>query len=162
MSEVPTFKQFLDEAGVHPVDVRWTKKGVNLYGEFEVKGQIFDIQVTTLDSDVVVYQFKFYRDGDTKMFNDMIYALSVVPTIKKALDYAMEELNPDIVVFASSDKSIARRSMYKVHAEVVARKYGYLNIVRSETLKDFGYGDDVIFGVYRNEDIMKKAMDAFN
>ena len=91
------------------------------------------------------------------MFNDMEYALLVVPTIKSALTYAMETLNPDMLVFAASDESSARKSMYKNEANVISKKFKYLNIAGSSTLKEMGYTPDIIFGVYRNEDIMKKA-----
>jgi alkyl hydroperoxide reductase subunit AhpF len=47
----------------------------------------------------------------------------VVPTIKVALNYAMDTLKPDIMVFASSDNSEASRSMYKVGAEATSIKH---------------------------------------
>ncbi|MHB8098174.1 MAG: hypothetical protein ACYDD5_01115 [Sulfuricurvum sp.] len=80
-------------------------------------------------------------------------------TIKQALLESMEKLNPDMLLFASSDKSKARISLYKLEAASLATKFNYHDITKSSQLKEYGYGSDVIFGIYRNEDVLKQALE---
>lgn len=155
-----TFKDFLIEISQEPVQVVWRKEGKELFGEFFVKEQVFTIAVTLLDNDLVdIYQFKFYRgDKETSMINDGKYVYGVIPTIKYALDYAVKELSPPILVFASSDKSTSRKAMYKLEAGSMATKYKYHDITRSETLKELGFDSDIVFGIYKTEEILQLAL----
>lgn len=161
------FRDFLLEVAKEAVLINWTKKGKELFGKFNVKDQAFSIEITILDKEnttdkdyVEVFQFKFYRNNETKMFNDNKYvlgALGVVPTIKVALDYAVKILNPDVLVFAASDNSKARKSLYKLEAAKLASKYKYHDITRNEQLHNLGYAE-FVFGLYKSEDIMKKLL----
>lgn len=146
------------EAGTTPVEITWQTRNNDLFGVFVVKEQKFEIEVTKLDNTVLVYQFKFYRDSKTNMFNDMIYALTVVPTIKSAVHYAIMKLNPDVLLFASSDNSNVRKSMYKMYSEELAKKFKYNSITTSKTLADAGFSNDVIFGVYKTEDMLNQLL----
>ena len=152
--------QFRDllEAAKNPTEIFWYKRKNELFGTFNVKEQKFEIEVTKLDNIVDVYQFKFYRDSKTNMFNDMRYALTAVPTIKHAAEYVMTTLKPDVLLFASSDDSNARKSMYKVYSEELAKKFKYNSITTSKTLIDSGFSTDVIFGVYKTEDILNRLL----
>ena len=123
------WKDFLNEAGKSPAEIKWNKKGKNYYGEFFVNEQKFEIEVTIMDNEKAnVYQFKFYRDKYTKMFNDNKYSFGVVATIKDALEYIVKYLNPDVLVFAASDDSTTRKALYKLEAAKIASKYNYLDI----------------------------------
>lgn len=153
-------KGLLLEISSEPVAIEWVKKGSELFGKFYIKDQLFDIEVTLLDSPVdKVYQFKFYRNNETKMFNDMKYVIGVIPTIKIALDYAVKNLSPNILVFASSDKSKTRIAMYKLEAARIATEFNYHDVTKSQQLLDMGFSTDIIFGIYKSEEILKKSLE---
>lgn len=153
------FSDFINEAGKSPAEVKWIKKNKNYHGEFFIGEQKFEIAVTLLDNDSVdIYQFKFYRDESTKMYNDVKYAFGVVATIKVALDYIVRLLKPDILVFAASDNSTTRKALYKLEAANLATKYNYFDITRSKDIEEVGLASDVVFGIYKNKEILKKAL----
>lgn len=152
MGQFREFLELLNEAGKEAVEIIWTKKGKNLHGEFVVKDQKFEIEVTLLENKSAdVYQFKFYRNKKTKMHDDFKYNFGVVPTIREVLDYCVNLLKPDVLVFASADESSARKSMYKLEAAKIAKKYHYNDLTRSADLVEMGYSSDVIFGIYINQ-----------
>ena len=147
------FKDFINEAGKDPAEIKWIKKNKNYHGEFFINGQKFEIDVTLMDNEKAdAYQFKFYRDKSTKIFNDVKYAFGVVATIKDALDYIVKTIKPDILVFAASDDSSARKALYKLEAAQVATKYRYNSIASSRGLEEAGFASDVIFGIYVNDE----------
>lgn len=154
------YRKKLNEAGKDAQKISWNKMNDELQGSFEINEVAFDIEVSKLELDKIsAYQFKFYREGKTKMFNDIKYSYKVIPTIKSALDYAMKTLDPDILLFAASDDSVTKKALYKTEASYIATKYNYLDVTRNSDLEKLGFGDDILFGVYRTEDIMKKALE---
>jgi hypothetical protein len=156
------FKDFINEAGKTAAEIKWIKKNKNYYGEFYVNAQKFEINVTLMDNEKAdVYQFKFYRDKSTKMFNDNKYAFGVVATIKEALDYIVKTLKPDILVFAASDDSTTRKALYKLEAARIATKYDYFDITRSKDIEEAGFASDVIFGIYKNDKILQDVLSEF-
>ena len=156
------FRDYMNEAGKSPVEVKWTKKNKNYHGEFFIGEQKFEIAVTLMDNDSAdIYQFKFYRDESTKMYNDIKYAFGVVATIKVALDYIVRLLKPDILVFAASDNSTTRKALYRLEAANLATKYNYFDITRSKDIEEAGFASDVIFGIYKNKEILKNALSEF-
>ena len=155
-------RDYLNEAGKSPAEIKWNKKGKNYYGEFYIGEQKFDIEVTLMDNESAdVYQFKFYRDKYTKMFNDNKYSFGVVATIKEALDYIVKKINPDVLVFAASDDSTTRKALYKLEAAKIASKYNYLDITRSKDIEEMGYGGDVIFGIYKSDKILQSVLSEY-
>ena len=155
-------RDYLNEAGKTAAEIKWNKKNKDYYGEFHISGQKFDIEVTLMDNELAdVYQFKFYRDKYTKMFNDNKYAFGVVATIKEALDYIVKKIKPDILVFAASDDSTARKALYKLEAAKIASKYDYLDITRSKDIEEMGYGGDVIFGIYKSDKILQSVLSEY-
>ena len=155
-------RDYLNEAGKTAAEIKWNKKNKDYYGEFHISGQKFDIEVTLMDNESAdVYQFKFYRNNDVKMFNDNKYAFGVVATIKEALDYIVKKIKPDILVFAASDNSSARKELYKLEAAKIAVKYNYESIASSKGLKDAGFGGDVIFGIYKNDEILQSVLSEY-
>lgn len=167
--KIPSFKEWnnanttLNEVGNQPLPIKWKQTTDNgfhtLTGIFLVDEQPFDISISPLDGDKsVVYQFKFYRNGHTHMFNDVKYSFKVLSTLKYALEYAMKKLNPDILVFASVDDSAARKSIYRTMAGYIATKFRYLDITRNEDLQRMGLLGDSIFGVYRNKEVLQNAI----
>lgn len=156
------FKDFINEADKTAAEIKWIKKNKNYYGEFYVNEQKFEINVTLMDNEKAdVYQFKFYRDKSTKMFNDNKYAFGVVATIKEALDYIVKTLKPDILVFAASDDSTTRKALYKLEAARIASKYDYFDITRSKDIEEAGFASDVIFGIYKNDKILQDVLSEF-
>ena len=156
------FSDYINEAGKSPVEVKWTKKNKNYNGEFFIGEQKFEIEVTLMDNETAeVYQFKFYRNSDVKMYNDVKYAFGVVATIKEALDYIVKTIKPDMLVFAASDNSAARKALYKLGAAKVADKYKYNSIASSKGIEEAGFASDVIFGIYKNEEILKNVLSEF-
>ena len=156
------FSDYMNEAGKSPVEVKWVKKNKNYHGEFFINEQKFEIDVTLMDNEKAdVYQFKFYRDKSTKIFNDIKYAFGVVATIKEALDYIVKIIKPDILVFAASDDSNARKALYKLEAAKIATKYNYLDITRSKDIEEAGFASDVIFGIYKNDKILQDVLSEF-
>lgn len=156
------FRDYLNEAGKTASEIKWTKHKKNYYGEFYISDQKFDIEVTLMDNETAdVYQFKFYRNNDVKMFNDNKYAFGVVATIKEALDYIVQKVQPDILVFAASDNSSARKELYKLEAAKVAKKYNYNSIASSKGLKEAGFASDVIFGIYKNDKILQDVLSEY-
>ena len=155
-------RDYLNEAGKSPVEIKWNKKGKNYYGEFYIGEQKFDIEVTLMDNESAdVYQFKFYRDNDVKMFNDNKYSFGVVATIKEALDYIVNKIKPDVLVFAASDNSATRKELYKLEAARVASKYKYNSIANSKGLKDAGFDNDIIFGIYKSDKILQDILSEY-
>jgi hypothetical protein len=156
------WKDFLNEVGKSPAEIKWNKKGKNYYGEFFVNEQKFEIEVTIMDNEKAnVYQFKFYRDNDVKMFNDTKYAFGVVATVKEALDYIVNKLKPDLLVFAASDNSSTRKALYKLEAAKTAAKYHYNSIASSKGLEDAGFSSDIIFGIYKNDEILQAVLSEY-
>ena len=156
------FKDFINEAGKTAAEIKWIKKNKNYYDEFYVNAQKFEINVTLMDNEKAdVYQFKFYRDKSTKMFNNNKYAFGVVATIKEALDYIVKTLKPDILVFAASDDSTTRKALYKLEAARIATKYDYFDITRSKDIEEAGFASDVIFGIYKNDKILQDVLSEF-
>ena len=154
-------RDYLNEAGKSPAEIKWNKKGKNYYGEFYTGEQKFDIEVTLMDNESAdVYQFKFYRDNDVKMFNDNQYAFGVA-TIKEALDYIVNKIKPDVLVFAASDNSATRKALYKLEAAKVADKYKYNSIASSKGLKDAGFDNDVIYGIYKSDKILQDILSEY-
>lgn len=145
----------VNEVANNPADVSWTKKGIELFGNFKVQEQEFNIEVTILEENI--FQFKFYRDSQTKLFNDNKFALVVIPTIKNALDYAMDTLNPDVLLFATSDDSKSRKSLYRLNSARIARKYNYYDVSMNSELAKLGY-TEFVFGVYRNKEVLNKII----
>ena len=155
-------RDYLNEAGKSPAEIKWNKKGKNYYGEFYTGEQKFDIEVTLMNNDLAdVYQFKFYRNNDVKMFNDNKYAFGVVATIKEALDYIVNKIKPDVLGFAASDNSATRKALYKLEAAKVADKYKYNSIASSKGLKDAGFDNDVIFGIYKSDKILQDILSEY-
>lgn len=155
-------RDYLNEAGKTASEIKWNKKSKNYYGEFYIGEQKFDIEVTLTDNEAAdVYQFKFYRDKYTKMFNDNKYSFGVVATIKEALDYIVKNLKPDVLVFAASDDSTIRKALYKLEAAKIASKYNYLDITRSKDIEEMGYGGDVIFGIYKSDKILQSVLSEY-
>ncbi len=155
-------RDYLNEAGKTASEIKWNKKNKNYYGQFYIGEQKFEIEVTIMDNETAdVYQFKFYRNSDVKMFNDNKYAFGVVATIKEALDYIVSTIKPDILVFAASDNSSARKELYKLEAAKVAVKYKYNSIASSKGLKDAGFDNDVIFGIYKNDKILQDVLSEY-
>lgn len=156
------FREFLrlNEVAKNPVEIKWKFINDELFGTFNVKSndetQDFEIEATRFEENGV-YQFKFYRDKQTKMFNDDKYMFVVVPTIKQALDYAMRKLNPEILVFAASDESKSRKSMYRLEAAKLASKYNYFDITRDKDLEELGF-TGFVFGVYKSKDKLMKII----
>ena len=156
------FSDYINEAGKGPVEVKWIKKNKNYNGEFFIGEQKFEIEVTLMDNETAeVYQFKFYRNSDVKMYNDVKYAFGAVATIKEALDYIVKTIKPDMLVFAASDNSAARKALYKLEAARVAEKYKYNSIASSKGIEEAGFASDVIFGIYKNEEILKNVLSEF-
>lgn len=156
------FRDFINEAGKTAAEIKWVKKNKNYYGVFYINEQKFEINVTLMDNEKAdVYQFKFYRDKSTKMFNDTKYAFGVVATIKEALDYIVKTLKPDILVFAASDDSTARKALYKLEAARIASKYDYFDITRSKDIKEAGFASDIIFGICKNDKILQDVLSEF-
>ena len=155
-------RDYLNEAGKSPAEIKWNKKGKNYYGEFYTGEQKFDIEVTLMDNESAdVYQFKFYRDNDVKMFNNNKYAFGVVATIKEALDYIVNKIKPDVLVLAASDNSATRKALYKLEAAKVADKYKYNSIASSKGLKDAGFDNDVIYGIYKSDKILQDILSEY-
>ena len=155
-------RDYLNEAGKSPAEIKWNKKGKNYYGEFYIGEQKFDIEVTLMDNEAAdVYQFKFYRDKYTKMFNDNKYSFGVVATIKEALDYIVNKIKPDVLVFAASDNSATRKALYKLEAAKVADKYKYNSIASSKGLKDAGFDNDVIYRIYKSDKILQDILSEY-
>lgn len=153
----------INEVGNQPLPIEWKQTTDNgfhtLTGIFFVDEQPFDISVSPLDGNTsTVYQFKFYRNGHTHMFNDIKYSFKVLSTLKHALEHAIKELNPDILVFASVDDSAARKSIYKTMAGYISTKFRYLDITRNDDLQQMGLLGDNIFGIYRNEEVLQNAI----
>ena len=67
----------------------------------------------------------------------------------------------DILVFASSDDSTARKALYKLEAAKIATKYNYLDITRSKDIEEMGYGGDVIFGIYKTDKILQSVLSEY-
>jgi hypothetical protein len=156
------FRDFINEAGKTAAEIKWVKKNKNYYGVFYINEQKFDVEVTLMGNEKAdVYQFKFYRDNDVKMFNDNKYAFGVVATIKEALDYIVRIIKPDMLVFAASDNSSTRKALYKLEAARVAEKYKYNSIASSKGLEEAGFASDVIFGIYKNDEILQDVLSEF-
>ena len=155
-------RDYLNEAGKTASEIKWEKNSKNYYGEFYIGEQKFDIEVTLMDNETAeVYQFKFYRNNDVKMFNDNKYAFGVVATIKEALDYIVNKIKPDVLVFAASDNSTARKELYKLEAAKIAVKYKYNSIASSKGLKDAGFDNDIIYGIYKSDKILQDILSEY-
>lgn len=161
--KIKSFLEFLNEVGDQPYDIIWDRNNINLNGKFYIDNIEFNIAMTPLHddtgNDIKIYQFKFYRGKEIKMFCDVKYNFKVFSTIKRGLYYAMKEIMPDILVFAASDENKARKALYKTAAGGLAGYFNYHDITRDSDLiimkQVFG---DVVFGVYKNKEIMALAL----
>ena len=156
------FRDFMNEAGKNSAEVKWVKKNKNYHGEFFINEQKFEIDVTLMENEKAdVYQFKFYRDNDVKMFNNNKYAFGVVATIKEALDHIVNKIKPEVLVFAASDNSATRKALYKLEAAKVADKYKYNSIASSKGLRDAGFDSDIIYGIYITDKVLQDVLSEY-
>lgn len=150
-------KRYINEIGNQPLEITWNKQNDIINGEFYIEDQPFNIEFTPLDGNTtIIYQFKFYRDGETSLFNDVKYSFKVLSTLKQALSDVMDWLHPDILVFAAVDDSSARKSLYKTMGGYLATKYNYHDITRNQDLIKMGLLGNNIFGIYKNKEILQK------
>ena len=141
------------EAAKNPVNISWDKKGNRWHGFFDVHHQEFEIIINKYYSckNSYIYQFKFFRDDESKIFNDNKYHFIVYATIKHALHEYVKETKPDILLFAAADESKARISMYRLEASNLASKYHYHDLTK------ISEDNDIVFGIYK-EDKDKKCI----
>ena len=175
--EIKSFEQFLNEfenstkhkgnkineVGDRPYPVTWENQGDNLYGKFYLDDIEFNIRMTPLwddtGNDIKIYQFKFSRGKDgMEAFGDFKYNFKVFSTIQMGLYYCMDIINPDILVFSTSDHNRARKEIYKTAATYLLTRYHYYNAKNNSNPQISNMFSDELFCVYRNEEVINQAL----
>jgi len=112
---IQKFKEFFDkieEAAKNPLPITWTKSETEWTGEFSLQENIYEIKIARPNPDFNFYYFKFSANGQYKMISDPTSVFRVVPTIDRAANEFLTEVQPDAMFFFALDKSEARRMMY--------------------------------------------------
>jgi len=150
------FLDYLTEAGKTPVEINWIKRHNEWSGSFIIKEQRFEIEITIVETcnKINIFQFKFFRDKQTKLFNDMKYPFQVYPTIKTALEEFVKTEEPDAIVFAAVEDSKARKEAYKLEGGYLAHKYNYFDVSQIPDLKGFP-----LFGIYKKQEFKQCVFD---
>ena len=132
------FKEFnkIVEAGKKPVSIKWKKTTSKWSGIFNIDSTTFNISITKNNEycdNIEVYEFKFTRSGSTKMVNDFKYPFRVVPTIKKALETFITEVNPEVIGFVGNKDDLGRVKMYEKNAKYYSDKFDYKLLLDKST-----------------------------
>lgn len=123
-----SLQEFLDDAGNTPLEIKWTKTSNEWNGFFIIEEVKFKIQIkknSEYCDRIEVFEFKFTRDGSTKLINDFKYPFQVVPTIKEALSSFLKEHKPAVIGFVGNKDDKGRVKLYEKNAKFYADKYDY-------------------------------------
>jgi hypothetical protein len=141
----------LYEAGNNPSNIEWIKNNSSWEGTFRIGIQNFSIIIGKNNNycdNVDVWEFKFTREGSTKMFNDGEYSFIVVPTIKKAIREFLNEMTIDVLAFIGNKQDKGRVRIYTSEAKKLSEEYNFR--------VDIGYdeSDYATFVLYESDELL--------
>ena len=132
---IKNFKAFLDdcfESFESIVDVEFKQKDKEKWdGNFNVNEKSYGIIIEKLEIDNKIYTIKFYEiEGDKINFNkaeenNIKISLSVLGTINSVILEFINEINPDVVFFYTSDKNKGRKNLYLRFSKKIQEEYNY-------------------------------------
>lgn len=126
MSKFKDFDDFLNEISEglnNPVPIVWEKTKDEWNGTFDIDEIPYKILVKNYSDNGKFFSFKFERNGNYNLANDVKRAFSVIPTIENAVNKFLEEMKPDMLVFTASDKSDMRKKMYSRYCDEASKKF---------------------------------------
>lgn len=114
MDYLDKYMNFLIDAYKTPLNIDW-EIGPPLVGRFKVMDLEYKIY-----SDLVINGFMNfkYKKGD-QLLNKEGYKISVIPTIKSGIDFILNNINPNGVIFVAMDESKGRKNIYDRYCSTV-------------------------------------------
>jgi len=154
--EIKDFDEFFDgliESFNSPLPIKWVDKKNALIGLFTINGQVY--QINCLEKGNNIWTFKFYLFDPIKntmspeltKFNKG--SMSILSTIKIAMEYLIKTKNPNALIFGALDKSEARKKLYYLYSNELGKEYGFTFFTKVEKEKQ-------IFVLFK--DIDKEAL----
>lgn len=117
LRNIDYFKDFIkkiDEAFQTSVPVEWSKIGTTLYGKFLIKENEFKIISEVIIHGFMTFKFKAFHDKKftTEMTNRGTDTIQLIPTIKESLEFILNDVSPNGIVFGATDDSKGRKYIY--------------------------------------------------
>ncbi len=115
--KIDFFKDFIknvDEAFNTHVEVEWEKIDSILKGKFFVNDTEYKIISEIIIHDFMSFKFKAFINNEFTMnlTNRGSDKLQVIPTIRKSLEFILDDVSPNGVVFGATDESNGRKMIY--------------------------------------------------
>lgn len=120
MKHIDEYMDFLIEAYNTPVDIDW-EIGPPLVGRFKVLDLDYKIYSDVVINGFMTYKFKYKKDEtySDQLLNKGGYKISVIPTIKSGLDFILNDIKPNGVIFSALDESKGRKNIYDRYCKSV-------------------------------------------
>lgn len=118
-----------------PAQIKWIDNKNKLIGLFIVNDKIYQITCEQKNNDIWTYKFYLYDKDknqlDVELTNFNSGYMSVLSTIRVGMEYLIESKKVKSIIFGATDKSKARKSLYKNFSEELSKKYNF-NLSSSE------------------------------
>ena len=161
MEKLDEYMDFLIDVYNTPVNINW-EIGPPLVGRFKVSDLDYKIYSEVIINGFMTYKFK-YKKNDTysdQLLNNGNYKISVIPTIKSGIDFILNEIKPNGVIFSALDDSMGRKNIYDRYCKTIDNNIWN---VYSKT-----YDNNKIWVIYKKEisseiifDVIKYCGDNF-
>ena len=130
----------------NPVNIIWKEKSNAIFGTFFISEREYSIKAVLIKKNV--FKFKFYSKKEDGTYSTSMTGLNtdvyrVIPTIKNAMIYLIENYNPNGIMFGATDNSDTRKKMYTSFSEELEKKYLYNFYTK-------GKNNITIFLLYKN------------
>ena len=120
MDYLDKYMNFLIDAYKTPLNIDW-EIGPPLVGRFKVMDLEYKIYSDLVINGFMTYKFK-YKKGDVysdQLLNKEGYKISVIPTIKSGIDFILNNITPNGVIFVAMDESKGRKNIYDRYCSTV-------------------------------------------
>lgn len=120
MENIDKYMDFLIEAYNNPLKIDWNI-GPPLTGSFKVLDLDYKIYSEVIINGFMTYKFKYKKDQvySDEILNKTEYKISVIPTIKSGIDFILNDISPNGVIFAAMDESKGRKNIYDRYCESI-------------------------------------------
>ena len=144
----------INEALDNPCYINWIYEEPFIYGYFNIGDKEYKITCHFIINDFLTFKFSILKDGkqSTELVNDGSKDfLRVVPTIKEALIYLLDNVKPVGIIFVASDASKGRKMLYdRFISECINKRIDYnANTLINQNIKMYS-----IYSTYVEESIV--------
>lgn len=127
-----TIDDYLDpylEAYNTSLNIDWNYVNNILIGDFEVQDLKYKIYSEVIINNFMTFKFKVEKDNkySSKLLNsDKPYKISVIPTIKTAIEFVLNTISPNGLIFGALDDSKGRKMIYRFCKDYVSKSKDYV------------------------------------